>query len=423
PAHPSAQGPGAPPAPGAPQRPAAQTPPPAPQAPTAQSPAPAPQRPTAQQPGAAPPAAMQRQGSPAPHPTAQQPTGAPPAAGAQPPHPTAQQSPPAPAGAAAPVREIARDRQEALQQRQRAEEWRSRRVQDLQSQRQQVQEGNRTIIREPDRTIIREDGRTIIRHDEVTRFGLNARDIQVQQRGRDTVTVVERPGGVRIITVVDDHGRLLRRSRRGPDGREVVIIDNPVRASGGPHAYFVDLPPPVIRIPRERYIVETEHADEAAIYAALTAPPVDRLERRYTLEEVRFSPMLRDRMPRVDIDTVTFDSGSWAVTPDQAARLAGIAEAIRRAVERNPQEVFLIEGHTDAVGSDIDNLSLSDRRAESVAMVLSDQFGVPPENLTTQGYGEQYLKVPTDGPERRNRRVTVRRITPLLAGGNGEGPG
>ena len=53
----------------------------------------------------------------------------------------------------------------------------------------------------------------------------------------------------------------------------------------------------------------------------------------------------------------------------------------------------------------------ADRRAESVALVLSEQFGVPAENLTTQGYREQYLKVPTQGPERANRRVTVRRIS------------
>jgi outer membrane protein OmpA-like peptidoglycan-associated protein len=76
--------------------------------------------------------------------------------------------------------------------------------------------------------------------------------------------------------------------------------------------------------------------------------------------------------------------------------------------------VFLIEGHTDAVGADDDNLSLSDRRAETVALVLTEQFQVPPENLTSQGYGEQQLKVPTEGPERQNRRVTMRRITPLL---------
>jgi len=41
---------------------------------------------------------------------------------------------------------------------------------------------------------------------------------------------------------------------------------------------------------------------------------------------------------------------------------------------------------------------------------------VPAENLTTQGYGSQYMKIPSPGPERANRRVTVRRITPLLNG-------
>jgi flagellar motor protein MotB len=93
----------------------------------------------------------------------------------------------------------------------------------------------------------------------------------------------------------------------------------------------------------------------------------------------------------------------------------------RRVIADNPNEVFLIEGHTDAVGAEEDNLSLSDRRAEAVSVVLTEQFQIPPENLTTQGYGEQQLEVPTQGPERANRRVKVLRITPLLAGGQGQG--
>ena len=93
------------------------------------------------------------------------------------------------------------------------------------------------------------------------------------------------------------------------------------------------------------------------------------------------------------------------------------SDLMNRAIQRNPQTVFLIEGHTDAVGNDVDNLSLSDRRAEAAAELLTQQFGVPAENLTSQGYGEQYLKIATDAPERRNRRVTVRNITPLLNGG------
>jgi OOP family OmpA-OmpF porin len=144
---------------------------------------------------------------------------------------------------------------------------------------------------------------------------------------------------------------------------------------------------------------------------------VDRIERRYSLDEIRYSPSVRQLMPSIDLNTITFETGSWEIPPDQAARLQVVAEGLNRAIARNPREVFLIEGHTDAVGNPVDNLSLSDRRAESAAELLTQQFGVPAENLTSQGYGSQYPKEQTDGPSRINRRVTVRRITPLLNGG------
>jgi OmpA-OmpF porin, OOP family len=68
------------------------------------------------------------------------------------------------------------------------------------------------------------------------------------------------------------------------------------------------------------------------IYYALWAAPVERIERRYTLDEIRYSTSLRERMPRIDVGTVTFDSGSWEVTPGQVERLALIADGINRAI-------------------------------------------------------------------------------------------
>ena len=47
----------------------------------------------------------------------------------------------------------------------------------------------------------------------------------------------------------------------------------------------------------------------------------------------------------------------------QIDKLAVVARAIKHIIERNPDEIFLIAGFTDAVGSEEDNLSLSDRRA------------------------------------------------------------
>src|SRR5215472_11758873 len=329
--------------------------------------------------------------------------------------PGALPPPPAPTAAQTPLRPVGPGGAAAGIAPQTAQGKPVLRVDGLRAERHETREGDRTIIREPDRIIVREnDGHAFIRHNEVDRFRFNALNVRVERRGNDNVTIVDRPGGERIVTVLAPDGRLMRRSRVFPDGREVIIIDE----RGPPVAsVFVTLPPPVIRIPRERYIVEAEVATPAMIYDTLVAPPIERLERPYSLDEIRYSYPLRERMPSIDIDTINFDSGSWEVAPDQVDRLSVIAEAISKAVARNPREVFLVEGHTDAVGNDVDNLSLSDRRAETVGLVLSDKFQVPPENLVTQGYGEQYLKIPSQGPERRNRRVTVRRITPLLAGG------
>jgi outer membrane protein OmpA-like peptidoglycan-associated protein len=304
----------------------------------------------------------------------------------------------------------------------RPEPTEARDIKDLKTKRKERSEdgGKRIVIEEPDkRRIIREGGRTIIRHDETERFRRIAPNTRREKRNGLDISVTLLPGGIQIFTDFDNDGRPLRRYRRDRDGRDVVLFDNRDyyrRSRGG--SFFdaiVDLPPPRLRIPRERYIVEYEGASDDDIYDTLDAGPVDDIDRGYSLEEVRYSPMLRDRMRRIDLDTVNFEFGSWTVEGSQYGALERVARAMNRIIDRNPGEMFLIEGHTDAVGSDDDNLSLSDRRAESVAIILTEEFGVPPENLTTQGYGEQYLKVPTDGPERLNRRVAVRKITPLLA--------
>ncbi len=293
----------------------------------------------------------------------------------------------------------------------------------FQGQRRESQEGGRTVFTEPGRIIVRDpSGQSFIRHNEVDRFRYGARDIRTERVGNDTRTIVIRPDGTQIITVNDRNGQLLRRIRRDQRGREIIIIDNSYRGPRGIGGFYVDLAPPILRIPRERYIVEADDASPELLYDTMIAPPVERLERRYSLDEIRYSASVRQRMPSIDINSINFETGSWEIPPDQAAKLQAIADGLNRAIAANPRAVFLIEGHTDKVGSDVDNLSLSDRRAESAATLLTQQFGVPMENLTSQGYGEQYPKEDTDGPSAINRRVTIRNITPLLNGGTASLP-
>jgi outer membrane protein OmpA-like peptidoglycan-associated protein len=300
------------------------------------------------------------------------------------------------------------------------------RLEEVQKARKEhVEADGRRVIEEPgNRVIVKQGDRIVIRHDEAERFRSGGRDVRSERRpDGNTETFYVRADGVRIFSVTDGSGRLLRRYRRGLDGREISIIDNrrfyatavAVGVGAVGLAVALNLAQPRVTIPRERYIVDYERASDDDLYEALSAPPVDTLERAYSLEEVRDNYLLRDRMRRIDLDGITFEFGAFEVTADQYPKLERIARVMLRVLRNNPDEVFLIEGHTDAVGNDVDNLSLSDRRAEAVAGILSDTFGVPPENLVTQGYGKQFLKIETPAPERLNRRVAIRRITPLMS--------
>lgn len=302
----------------------------------------------------------------------------------------------------------------------------ARRFEDVRKKRAERVQGKRRVLVEPDdRVIVRGRNRTIIRNNDNRRFRRAGRELR-RERRKDGMWMVVTAGlaGALIYTLQDEHGRVLRRSRRDRrGGREMVLFDNRryyYDGSGPSRTYdpyddpYVDLPPPRVSIPRDEYIVEYDEATVDDIYDALMAPPVEDLDRKYSLDEVRYSYNLLERMRRVDLDAVNFDFGSWEVTEDQYDKLERVADAMLRILEESPDEMFLLEGHTDAPGSEVDNLSLGDRRAEAVAIVLTDEFEVPPENLMTQGYGEYHLKVETEEPMRANRRVAVRRITPLL---------
>ena len=218
-----------------------------------------------------------------------------------------------------------------------------------------------------------------------------------------TRSTVTRADGTRIVTIRDPEMRVLRRVHIDRYGRETLLIDDTV-------AYE---PVDVTRLPKPRPAPAlTTLADEAALRDALAYEA--GIGRRFSLAQIRNISEVRALVPVIDLDMITFDSGSAAIKPDQAKSLAKLGKIIQSHVRENPAEVFLIEGHTDAVGSAAYNLALSDRRAESVALALTEYFGVPPENMVVQGYGEEFLKVQSQTDERANRRASVRRITDLM---------
>ncbi len=155
-------------------------------------------------------------------------------------------------------------------------------------------------------------------------------------------------------------------------------------------------------------------ADDEDLEDVLSAPPRREIKRKYTVEEVEDDADLRDAVARIEIDTVHFGFGEGFLREEEVDNLDRIAEIMEKILAQSPGEVFLIEGHTDAVGSDSANLQLSRERAASVKKALVNYYVIPEENLKTAGYGERFLKIPTEDAEAENRRVSVARITPLV---------
>lgn len=101
---------------------------------------------------------------------------------------------------------------------------------------------------------------------------------------------------------------------------------------------------------------------------------------------------------------VRFKYNSDVLEPDARANLDEFAKALK-----TPQlgtSRFVVEGHTDAVGSPSYNLDLSARRAQAVVRYLQER-GVDTAKLEARGYGET-KPVVADRFAGENRRVETR---------------
>jgi chemotaxis protein MotB len=104
----------------------------------------------------------------------------------------------------------------------------------------------------------------------------------------------------------------------------------------------------------------------------------------------------------------TFNSGQARIRP----RLVPILKEIGMRLKSTHGDI-IIAGHTDNVpmrgGPFESNLKLSIARAAEVAEFMIDQVAIPPERISTMGFGEYRPAHANDNPEGRekNRRVEI----------------
>jgi outer membrane protein OmpA-like peptidoglycan-associated protein len=106
----------------------------------------------------------------------------------------------------------------------------------------------------------------------------------------------------------------------------------------------------------------------------------------------------------VNMGDVLFDSGKATLKPTARERLAKISGIILAY----PGLRLAIEGHTDNIGSDQYNMTLSDKRASNVREYLVSQ-GLPADSVTAQGFGKADPVASNDTASGRqlNRRVDM----------------
>jgi outer membrane protein OmpA-like peptidoglycan-associated protein len=130
-------------------------------------------------------------------------------------------------------------------------------------------------------------------------------------------------------------------------------------------------------------------AEDEEIEKVIIAPPKKKVRRVASVEELADKPDVRNSLRRIEIDTIRFGFSEAFVREEEIENLDEIALVIERVLKKYPREVFLIEGHTDAVGSDAYNLKLSKARAEAVKKALTSFYIIPSKNLKTVGLGER----------------------------------
>ena len=104
----------------------------------------------------------------------------------------------------------------------------------------------------------------------------------------------------------------------------------------------------------------------------------------------------------IRLDNIGFETAKATLTPESRTELDELADMLIDY----PKMHIEVEGHTDDVGSDASNLTLSRDRAKAVVEFLRNRK-VEEERITWKGYGETMPLVPNDSDAHRalNRRV------------------
>jgi OmpA-OmpF porin, OOP family len=139
---------------------------------------------------------------------------------------------------------------------------------------------------------------------------------------------------------------------------------------------------------------------------ALRQQALDRVKSKADGASLKRPPVAAEllKLPHFNVE-VQFNPDSPIIRPESYQTLGRIADALYDPALSSYG--FLIVGHTEATGKREYNLTLSQRRAESIRGVLVTTFKVSPKRIQAVGLGEEQLQDATHPTAAVNQQVEV----------------
>ena len=102
--------------------------------------------------------------------------------------------------------------------------------------------------------------------------------------------------------------------------------------------------------------------------------------------------------------SVQYDVNEWKVSEDEMDKV----KAVARVLKDNPDVKIMVVGFADYTGSDQYNMKLSERRANEVKRLLTKNYGIAEDRISTDYKGKSVAF--GDIQYALNRRVSFYRV-------------
>lgn len=199
----------------------------------------------------------------------------------------------------------------------------------------------------------------------------------------------------RLVQIAEAEGLAKYAEQRGIDlgrERETLLLDSRTREADMARA----------QAEAERRAAELARDEAYLARADASRTALELEDARARLAELEAKQTERGLV--VTLGDVLFEVDRAELKPGATQRLGNLVDVLRE----NPASTIAIEGHTDSTGGHSYNVSLSQRRADSVKAYLVTQ-GIDATRITTRGLGPDYPVASNNDAAGRqqNRRVEV----------------